>query len=121
MSDGQSDDVRAALAILRDAGFPLERIRILPATLPDDANKGADTDDDDPPIDRAALLAACLAELADGERHAAKDIARDLRARFPGVTRKLVNSVLSSESRDNVAYDKATFTYRLGASGEGDR
>ena len=121
MSDGQSDDVRAALAILRDAGFPIERIRILPATAPGGPSKGEEAGDDGPPLDRAALISACLAVLADGEHHAAKDIARDLRARFPGVTRKLVNSVLSSESRDNVAYDKATFTYRLGASGEGDR
>ena len=120
MSD-EPDDVRAALAILRDAGFPVERIRILPATIASGASKGVATGDDGPPIDRAALLAACLAVLGDGGSHAAKDIARDLRASFPGVTRKLVNSVLAAESRDNVAYDRATFTYRLGASGEGDR
>ncbi len=121
MSDGYNDDVQAALAILRDAGFPVERIRILPATALGGAAKAETAGDDGPPIDRAALLSACLAVLGDGEQHSAKDIARDLRERFPGVTRKLVNSVLSAESRDNVAYDRATFTYRLGASGEGDR
>jgi hypothetical protein len=121
MSDEQADDVGAALAILRDAGFPVERIRILPATAPEGAGKPEGEGEDSPPIDRTALLSACLAILADGGTHAAKDIARDLRASFPGVTRKLVNSVLAAESRDNVAYDRATFTYRLGASGEGDR
>ena len=108
MADELHDDVAAALAILRDAGFPVERIRILPAT-PDGEAAG----EDGPPIDRVALLAACLETLADGEAHAAKDLARLLRGQFPGLTRKHVNSVLSVEGKGRVAYDRENFTYRV--------
>jgi hypothetical protein len=109
MADERHDDVEAAKAILRDAGFPLERIRILPAAAGEADQAGGD---DGPPIDRAALLDACLETLADGEAHAAKDLARILRGRFPGLTRKQVNSVLSTEGKGRVAYDRENFTYR---------
>jgi hypothetical protein len=112
MAEERHDDVAAALAILRDAGFPVERIRILPAT-PDASEQGSA--DDGPPIDRAALLTACVELLDDGEAHAAKDLARMLRGRFPGLTRKQVNSVLSVEGKDRVAYDRENFTYRVAA------
>lgn len=112
MAGGGEDDVAAALAILRDAGFPIERIRIVPATP---AGEGA-VADDGPPLDRNALLSACLAILRDGGSHAAKDLARDLRAQFPGLTRKHVNSVLSVEGKGDVAYDRTTFMYRLGVA-----
>jgi hypothetical protein len=115
MADEQHDDVAAALAILRDAGFPVERIRILPAAAPVGTGGGAAAGDDGPSFDRGALLSACLAILADGEAHAAKDIARDLRASFPGVSRKQVNSVLSVEGKGDVFYDRVTFTYSLSA------
>ncbi len=110
MAEERHDDVEAALAILRDAGFPVERIRILPVATPGATDQS--TGDDGPPIDRAALLDACLETLADGEAHAAKDLARVLRGRFPGLTRKQVNSVLSIEGKGRVAYDRENFTYR---------
>lgn len=113
MADERQDDVQSALAILRDAGFPVERIRILPATTGGAGSEA--TDGDEPTFDRAALLSACLALLADGQQHAAKDLARDLRAQFPGVTRKQVNSVLSVDGKPDVFYDRATYTYSLTA------
>ena len=113
MADDQRDDVQTALAILRDAGFPVERIRILPAS--DGARSGGEGGADEPTFDRGELLSACLALLADGQQHAAKDLARDLRARFPGITRKQVNSVLSVEGKPDVFYDRATYTYSLTA------
>ena len=119
MAEERQDDVEAALAILRDAGFPVERIRILPAAVPGGASKGDDAGEEGPPIDRGALLSACLAILRDGEPHAAKDLARDLRAHFPGVTRKQVNSVLSVEGKGDVFYDRTTFTYSLSPGDHG--
>ena len=110
MSDADRDpDVARARAILIAAGFPVERIRILPAApeVP-----GGDEGDAEAAIDRPALLAACLAILDDGEPQAAKDLARLLRPRFPGLSRKAVNSVLSVEGKGQVAYDRATYTYR---------
>lgn len=106
--DNRNDDVAAALAILRDAGFPVERIRILPAAsgAPDaEAATAA-------PLDRDALLKACRALLDDGEPRAAKELARLLRTQFPGLTRKDVNSVLSTDGKDVVTYDRTTYTYR---------
>ena len=104
--DGRNDDVAAALAILRDAGFPVERIRILPAAADDSDAAAAE------PLDRDALLRACRALLDDGEPRAAKVLARLLRAQFPGLTRKDVNSVLSTDGKDVVTYDRTTYTYR---------
>ncbi|MFN8516138.1 MAG: hypothetical protein U0841_26830 [Chloroflexia bacterium] len=43
------------------------------------------------------------------------DLARVLRGRFPGLTRKQVNSVLSIEGKGRVAYDRENFTYRAAA------
>lgn len=112
MADELNDDVQAALAILRDAGFPVERIRILPAAT---GGTGGGEEEDGAPIDRGALLSACLALLADGQQHAARDLARELRDRFPGVTRKHVNSVFSVEGKGDVFYDRAAYTYSLAA------
>jgi hypothetical protein len=106
-ADEHTDDVAAALAILRDAGFPVERIRILPADGASDAEAAPGA-----PIDRDALLKACRQILDDGEPRAAKELARLLRAQFPGLTRKDVNSVLSTDGKDVVTYDRTTYTYR---------
>jgi hypothetical protein len=103
-ADEHTDDVAAALAILRDAGFPVERIRILPASGASDAEAAPSA-----PIDRDALLKACRQILDDGEPRAAKELARLLRAQFP---RKDVNSVLSTDGKDVVTYDRTTYTYR---------
>lgn len=108
--DSASDDVTAALAILRDAGFPVERIRILPA------ESGADeaAEQDAASIDRGALLDACLAILDSGDAWSARDLAREIQTvGDQTVTRKDVNSVLSREGKDRVAYDRETYTYRL--------
>jgi hypothetical protein len=113
--DDHNDDVARALAILRDAGFPVERIRILPATGEGEAAA------ERPPIDRSALLNACAAILDDGEPRAAKELARLLRDRFPGVTRKDVNSILATDGKDRVAYDRATYTYRRWQPGDSER
>ena len=101
------DDVAAALAILRDAGFPVERIRIVPAV----ADAGGATAEGS--IDRAALLAACCELLEDGVPRAAKEFAADLKKTFPGLSRKDVSSVLSREGRDRVVYDREEYTYTL--------
>ena len=102
---GQNDDVAAALAILRDAGFPIERIRILPASAsPAEATST---------IDRAALLDACCELLEDDVPRSAKEFAIDLRKTFPGLTRKDVSSVLSREGQGRVIYDRDDYTYTL--------
>ncbi len=111
--DDREDDVAAALAILRDAGFPVERIRILPAAPDgDDAGVEAGATGDGP--DRAALLDACLAILDSGQSWSGKDLAREI-GEVGGrkVSRKDVNSVLTREGQDRVAYDRESFTYRL--------
>jgi hypothetical protein len=106
MSGGeQNDDVAAALAILHDAGFPVERIRILPAL--------ASPADVAPTIDRAALLDACCELLEDDVPRSAKEFAIDLRKTFPGLTRKDVSSVLSREGQGRVIYDRDDYTYTL--------
>lgn len=113
MDDREDDDVAAALAILRDAGFPVERVRVLPA-VPDGAGAGAEAGAAGDGPDRAALLDACLAILDGGEPWLGKDLAREI-GEVGGrkVTRKDVNSVLTREGRDRVAYDRESFTYRL--------
>ncbi len=102
---GQNDDVAAALAILRDAGFPVERIRILPAS--EQPAESVST------IDRAALLDACCELLEDDVPRSAKEFALDLRKTFPGLTRKDVSSVLSREGQGRVVYDRDDYTYTL--------
>ncbi|HEY8601192.1 MAG TPA: hypothetical protein VIL85_22360 [Thermomicrobiales bacterium] len=102
---GQNDDVTRALAILRDAGFPVERIRVLPV-----AEGPAEVL---PTIDRAALLDACCELLEDDVPRSAKEFALDLRKTFPGLTRKGVSSVLSREGQGRVVYDRDDYTYML--------
>lgn len=119
MADEQRDYKAEAEEILRAEGFPLERIRISLASEPRGASSDA-AGEDGPTFDRGALLSACLAILRDGQSHAAKDLARDLRASFPGVSRKQVNSVLSVEGKGDIFYDRTTFTYSLSASGGSD-
>ena len=108
--DDRDADVARARAILIAAGFPVERIRILPAAP--DTPASDDEGDAEAAIDRPSLLAACLAVLDNGEPQAAKDLARLLRPRFPGLSRKAVNSVLSVEGKGQVAYDRAIYSYR---------
>lgn len=110
--DGTPNDlVASAVAILRDAGFPVEQIRVLPAEEP---GIRAEDEADDTPLDRQALADACCAILADGEPRAAKDLARLVRPQVGvAVNRKDVNSVLSREAKDRVVYDRERFTYRL--------
>lgn len=103
--DDQHEDVNRALAILRDAGFPVERIRIVPAS--------AQPADAAPTIDRAALLDACCELLEDDVPRSAKEFALDLRKTFPGLTRKDVSSVLSREGQGRVIYDRDDYTYTL--------
>lgn len=105
IGSGQNDDVTAALAILRDAGFPVERIRILPAS--EQPAEVVST------IDRAALLDACCELLEDDVPRSAKEFALDLRKTFPGLTRKDVSSVLSREGQGRVVYDRDDYTYTL--------
>ncbi len=102
---GQNDDVTAALAILRDAGFPVERICILPTS--EQPTEVVST------IDRAALLDACCELLEDDVPRSAKEFALDLRKTFPGLTRKDVSSVLSREGQGRVVYDRDDYTYTL--------
>ena len=106
-----SRDVEAAVAILRDAGFPVERVRILPAsTVPE--KRGKQQDDDEP--DRQALLQACLDALKDGKARTARDLSDVVQSRFSDeITKRQVNSVLSKEGRDLVTYDRETYTYSL--------
>ncbi len=106
--DEHDDPVAAALAILREAGFPVERIRILPAADRPEANAASGAT-----IDRVALLAACCELLEDGVPRGAKEFALDLRKTFPGLTRKDVSSVLSREGQDRVVYDREEYTYSL--------
>ena len=104
----RNDDVERALTILRAADFPVERIRILPASP---AAKGPRTESE---IDRAALLEASCAALKDGQPRTARDLSDLVQGQFEHeVTKRDVNSVLSNEGKDRVAYDRDTYTYRL--------
>ena len=117
MSDderGPVDDVAAALAILRDAGFPVERIRILPATAAESTPAAGQERRELASNEREALLAACRAALDDGQPRAAKELLAAVRGQFSlPLTRKDVNSVLAREGKDLVTYDRETYTYRL--------
>ena len=105
-----SSDVEAAVAILRDAGFPVERVRILPASAAPE-KPGKQQDDDGP--DRQALLQACLDALKDGKARTARELSDVVQSRFSDeITRRQVNSVLSREGQDLVTYDRETYTYR---------
>ncbi|MGN6359960.1 MAG: hypothetical protein ACTHNK_06190 [Thermomicrobiales bacterium] len=108
------DDVAAALAILRDAGFPVERIRILPATSSGGTPDASQERRELTPDVREALLAACRATLDDGQPRAARELLAAVRGQFSlPLTRKDVNSVLAREGKDIVTYDRETYTYRL--------
>ncbi len=112
--DGGDDAVAGALAILRDAGFPIERIRILPVG----GAVGAAPAPGASAYERRDVFLACCAILEDGESRAAKELARLLQGSMPGLTRKDVNSALSGDSKDRVFYDRETYTYRLQRPGE---
>ncbi len=106
-----SSDVEAAVAILRDAGFPVERVRILPASSTPE-KPGRQQDDDEP--DRQALLQACLDALKDGKARTARDLSDVVQSRFSDeITKRQVNSVMAREGRDLVTYDRETYTYSL--------
>lgn len=110
-TDREHDDVAAAFAILREAAFPVERIRIMPAT-PSHASEA--TDEPEQGADRNALLDACLAILDGGDPWSARDLAREIETiNGRKISRKDVNSVLNREGRDRVIYDREAFTYRL--------
>ena len=105
---GGNTDVESAIAILRDAGFPVERVRILPA-----APASAVKQEDEGP-DRDALLKACLEALKDGKPRSARDLSDLVQSGFEDeVTKRHINSVLSREGRDLVTYDRDTYTYSL--------
>ena len=94
------DDVAAALAILRDAGFPVERIRILPANAAGDAPAAGAARRELTPDERTALLTACRATLEDGQPHAARELLAAVRGQFSlPLTRKDINSVLAREGK----------------------
>ncbi len=106
-----SSDVEAAVAILRDAGFPVERVRILPASAAPE-KPGKQQDDDEP--DRQALLQACLDALKDGKARTARELSDVVQSRFSDeITKRQVNSVMAREGRDLVTYDRETYTYSL--------
>lgn len=113
MGERENDDVAAALAVLREAGFPVERVRVLPA-VPAGDDAGAEAGAAGEGVDRAALLDACLAILDGGHPWSGKDLAREVdTVNGRKVSRKDVNSVLTREGQDRVAYDRDTHTYRL--------
>ncbi len=105
----EGDVVERAKAILREADFPIEQVRILPAATTGEAGMESEA-----ALDRAALLEACCALLQDGQPRPAKELAR-LVSQQTGrtMTRKDVNSVLACEGKDRVTYDRDTFTYQL--------
>jgi hypothetical protein len=108
------NDVAAALAILRDAGFPVERIRILPANAAGDAPAAGAARRELTPDERTALLAACRATLEDGQPRAARELLAAVRGQFSlPLTRKDINSVLAREGKDSLEYDREYYTYRL--------
>ena len=107
-NNGTNADVESAIAILRDAGFPVERVRILPAA----PVSGARQEDEGP--DRDALLKACLEALKDGKPRSARELSDRVQSGFEDeVTKRHINSVLSREGRDLVTYDRETYTYQL--------
>lgn len=111
---GAVDHVAAALAILRDAGFPVEHIRILPADDGADAPTPSAARRDLTSDERAELLAACREALADGQPRSARELLAAVRGQFAlPLTRKDINSVLAREGKEHVTYDRETYTYRL--------
>jgi len=62
---------------------------------------------------RRIVMEGALEELSDGEPHTSQQILDALIKRGLTIPKRLVNSVLFSEARRYVSYDKKTFTYRL--------
>ena len=108
MAEDGRDYVAEALEILRAEGFPVEQIQIRPAS-----GGQAEPDTTASGIDRNDVLAACCEVLEDGVPRSAKEFALDLRATFPGLTRKDVSSILTREGKGRVVYDREAYTYSL--------
>lgn len=62
---------------------------------------------------RHTIMEAVLDVLSDGKRYTSRQILQVLQQRGVAVPKKLVNSVLFSEARRYVFWDKKTFTYQL--------
>lgn len=63
---------------------------------------------------RSRLLDEILDFLSDGRTYSSREIASELRNRGFDVKKKLVNSILFSEGRRYVLYNKQDYTYCLG-------
>lgn len=97
----ERDWVAEARTILERAGFPLDRIQILPAGAAASL------------LDRRLVLEEAMAVMADGQPRKARQIAALINQRGRiRVERRDVNSVLSREGRGLFVYDPTTFTYR---------
>lgn len=62
---------------------------------------------------RKEVMEAVLDILGDGQPHTSRHILDQLEKQGFTIPKRLVNSVLFSEARHYVVYDKKTFTYRL--------
>lgn len=62
---------------------------------------------------RRIVMEATLKILSDGKPHSSRHILDELIKRGITIPKRLVNSVLFSEARRYVSYDKRTFTYQL--------
>ena len=62
---------------------------------------------------RRIVMEAALEILSDGKPHTSRHILDELIKRGLTIPKRLVNSVLFSEARRYVSYDKRTFTYQL--------
>lgn len=113
MTDDQDEDVRSALAILRAAGFPVERVRIMPVT--GDAREARQ---DSEAVFREVLLEECLRVLEGGRPWSARDLAQEVgTVASRKVMRKDVNGVLyrflSAEGKDRLIHDPERHTFCL--------
>lgn len=62
---------------------------------------------------RQVVMEAALEVLSDGEQHTSRQILDALHKRGLTIPKRLVNSVMFSEARRYVSYDKKSFTYQL--------
>lgn len=62
---------------------------------------------------RKEVMEAILDSLSDGQPHSSRHILDQLEKQGFTIPKRLVNSILFSEARRYVLYDKKTFTYRL--------